>query len=308
MSYHVIIIDSHKAELSYKQGQFIYCSDANGIQKLPLEDIGAIVISCFSAKIEMKLLIEAGKLGIGLIFCEMFKPVSFLLPAIRSTDTYFTRTWENVSPKFLKELWHKTLDAKCHNQGSLAEYWEPTLPAVFKINQQKFSRTRTREANVSKLFWGIFRKHAKIPNFLRSRGKDEINSMLDYGYAILLSRVLQICFAYGIDPTFGIGHATAERSTPLAYDLMEPFRSLVDARIMMWILKNKETTEPFAINKEFKIFVLQFLNEKIQYNNTTLPAQNIIAESIRSFRKSIIEQNLDLYEPWHAITSKWAGW
>lgn len=304
MSYHVITVESPTAELNCAHGQFI-CSTEAGTQTLPLDDIGAIIICCFSAKIEMRLLTESAKRGIGVILCEAFKPVSIMLPAIRSTDTTLTRVWAQASPKFLKELWQRTLDAKCHNQGVLASVWEPNAPAVAEIETQKFLRYKARESTVSRLFWGVFRKHLSAEDFLRSRGEGIINSFLDYGYSVLLARILQFCYAYGLDPTFGIGHVAAERSTPLAYDLMEPFRPLVDAKVMEW-LKQADTL-PQELDKKFKQHLLPFLHERILYAGSLQQAQTVMELSIRTFRKSLLENDIDIYEPWMAIDSKWAG-
>jgi len=44
-------------------------------------------------------------------------------------------------------------------------------------------------------------------------------------------------FGVGLDPTFGVSHVARERSTPLAYDLMEPFRPCVDWRVAQWAQK-----------------------------------------------------------------------
>ena len=48
-----------------------------------------------------------------------------------------------------------------------------------------------------------------------------MNDLRNYRYTVLLSTVLQKLFGVGLDPTFGISHVARERSTPLAYDLME---------------------------------------------------------------------------------------
>ncbi len=305
MSYHVITIESPTAELNCVNNQFV-CTTADGRKSAPLDDIGAIVVCCFSAKIELRLLTEAAKRGIGLIICEAFKPACIVLPAPRSTDTFLTRSWQAASPKFLKELWQKTLDAKCHNQGFLASLWEPQDPAVAMIEAQKFLRNKAREGAVSRLFWSVFRHHLNADNFLRSRGRDTINSMLDYGYSVLLARTLQLCFAYGLDPTFGIGHVTAERATPLAYDLMEPFRPLVDSRVMAW-LKITPDHETLSVDKNFKQHLLPFLQEKILYAGIKQQAQTVMEACVRSFRKSLIAKDTEIYEPWMAIDSKWAG-
>ena len=70
-----------------------------------------------------------------------------------------------------------------------------------------------------------------------------LNHLLNYGYAVLLSTVLQKLFCVGLDPTFGISHVTRERSTPLAYDLMEPFRPCVDWRVATWVRQLSENTQ-----------------------------------------------------------------
>ena len=303
MSYHIITIESPTAELDCVHGQFVCVSPA-GTRSLPLDDVGAVVVCCFSAKIEMRLLTEAAKRGIGIILCETFKPACIVLPAIRSTDTLLTRTWEKANPKFLKDLWQKTLDAKCHNQWLLASVWEPRSSAVAAMEIQKFQRFRAREGSVSRLFWSVFRKHLGDDAFLRSRGEGAINSLLDYGYSVLLARVLQLCYACGLDPTFGIGHVVAERSTPLAYDLMEPFRPLVDARVMSWL---KSDATQFEVGKAYKAHLLQFLQERISYAGTLQQAQTVMEISIHSFRKSLLEKDASFYEPWIAVDSKWAG-
>lgn len=303
MSYHVITVESPTAELNCVHKQFICKTDA-GTRSLPLDDIGAIIVCCFSAKIEMRLLTEAAKRGIGFVLCEAFKPACIVLPADRSTDTLLTRAWERGNAKLLKELWQKTLDAKCHNQSVLARAWEPDSPAAAAIEKQKFLRFRARESTVARLFWSVFRTHLGT-KFMRLRGSDPTNALLDYGYSVLLARVLQFCFACGLDPTFGIGHATSERSTALAYDLMEPFRPLVDARVMTWAKKCAGT--PPEPNKEFKLHLLPFLQERIEYAGTPQQAQTVMELCIRSFRKSLLSGDIEAYKPWMATNSKWAG-
>ena len=85
MCYHIGSIDAPECLLSCKDGQ-LTCKSAKGNRQVPLEDVGAIIITSFSASIHSKLLLEAAKYGIGLVICENFKPASLVLPANRSTD------------------------------------------------------------------------------------------------------------------------------------------------------------------------------------------------------------------------------
>jgi CRISP-associated protein Cas1 len=91
LSYHIVSIDAPECCLSCKDGQ-LTCKSEEGNRQVPLEDVGAIIITSFSASIHSKLLLEAAKHGIGLVICENFKPASLVLPANRSTDTLLTRS------------------------------------------------------------------------------------------------------------------------------------------------------------------------------------------------------------------------
>jgi len=162
-----------------------------------------------------------------------------------------------------------------------------------------------KEASVAKLYWHAFRDRIGHPDFARSRGEDLPNHCIDYGYAVLLARVLQLCFACGLDPTYGVGHESAERSTPLAYDLMEPFRPLVDARVASWL---RRPGIPPAIDKAFKQHVLAFLEAPIPYRSSPrVPFNHALERVVRSFRSAILRNNPSDYHPWMAGSSKWAG-
>eukprot|EP00903_Cladosiphon_okamuranus_P004033 g4031.t1 len=132
------------------------------------------------------------------------------------------------------------------------------------------SRSPAKEAECAKIFWRIFADHvAETDNFRRRREGDGPNPLLNYGYAVLLSTILQNLFAVGLDPTFGICHVVRERSTPLAYDLMEPFRPCVDWRVAQWI-RNNPGAEETGVTPEFRQWVTGFPLEKIDWMELTL--------------------------------------
>lgn len=67
---------------------------------------------------------------------------------------------------------------------------------------------------------------------------DKLNPALNYAYAILLHTIESQVLAHGLDPAFGIVHADGYNSQPLVYDLMEPWRPLVDRWLLEWIFFN----------------------------------------------------------------------
>ncbi len=306
MSYHIVNIDSPECSISCKNGQ-LTCHDDTTSKSIPLEDVAAIVITSFSASIHSKLLLEAAKHGISLIICEAFKPVSLVLPANRSTDTLLTRSQITLPTKIRDSLWAKTINAKTLNQLSLAILLAPQHPAINLLEQTARSRKPHKESLCARVFWGIYGDSLSGDiKFKRGQHEGGINHLLNYGYAILLSTILQKCFAIGIDPTFGINHATREHSTPLSYDLMEPFRPCVDWRVAQWIKQNPNTTT-WDVTPEYKKWVTGFPTTEIDYFGLQLDIRSCIEGVIRSFRKALIEQQTGPYKPWTQKNSKWVG-
>lgn len=306
MSYHIVSIDAPECSLSCRDGQ-LTCASAEGERRLPLEDVAAIIITSFSASIHSKLLLEAAKCGVGLVICENFKPASLVLPANRSTDTVLTRAQAYIPAQLRNRLWRKTVDAKCLNQFSLAAELAPGDERLARFEKLARGHGVSKEAECAKLFWRIYADHvAETDDFRRERKGDGPNPLLNYGYAVLLSTVLQNLFAVGLDPTFGIFHATREQSTPLAYDLMEPFRPCVDYRVAKWLLDHPGEENP-QVTKEFRRWVTGFPLETVDWFDLNLDVRGVVEGVIRSFRVAVTSGQSGPYRPWTRTTTKWAG-
>lgn len=306
MSYHIVSIDAPTCSLSCKNGQ-LTCKTDDGTKSIPMEDVAAIIITSFSASIHSRLLLDAARHGIALIICESFKPVSLVLPANRSTDTLLTRAQLDLKKKDLDRLWTKTINAKTKNQLSLARLFSPEHKLIAALDMTANGRKPHKEALCARMFWQIFAAGVVgSTNFTRKRSGIAPNNLLKYGYAILLSTVLQKCFAIGLDPTFGIEHAVREHSTPLAYDLKEPFRPCVDWRVAQWIRKHPDPQE-WEVSKEFRAWVTGFPLGNIEYMNLGLNIRGCIEGVVRSFRKAVIQKQPRIYKPWTQKNSRWDG-
>jgi CRISPR-associated protein Cas1 len=312
VSYHIVNVDAPNCSLSCRDGQLVRRTPDGLELSLPLEDVASIIVTSFSATIHSHLFLEAAKLGVSIIVCESFKPTSLLLPANRSTDTLLSRAVLGLPKRTVQSLWQKTVDAKCRNQQLLAERIAPEDPALEQLRVNAAGPKAHKEAVCAKLFWEIWGKavnslfpssfNADTP-FLRDRDQPGLNALLNYGYAVLLSTVLQKLFGVGLDPTYGIFHVTRERAAPLAYDLMEPFRQCVDWRVYQWVQANG-TTE---VTKEYRRWVTGFPLEKYEYLELELEVQGIIEGVIRSFRRAVLQNQVGLYRPWTPLASKWVG-
>lgn len=317
MSFHIVSIDAPQCSLSCKDGQLVCRVEGEPVRSLPLEDVASIIITSFSASLHSHLLLEAARHGVALILCEAFKPASILLPANRSTDTLLTRAVLSLPDKARLAMWQKTVDAKCANQLSLVEHISPGDSALPALRGAAMGKKPHKEAVCAKVFWGVFGRAceggARVPPgavgrdaeaaFTRERELPGLNALLNYGYAVLLSTVLQKLFAVGLDPTFGLSHATRERSTPLAYDIMEPFRPCVDWRVFQWI-RNGGALE---VTKEFRKWVTQFPLARVEWGDLALSVEGVVEGVVRTFRRAIMENKPAIYRPWIQRNTKWAG-
>ena len=168
MSYHIVSIDSPQCSLSCRDGQ-LTCKTAEGERKLPLEDVASIIITSFSASIHSELFLQAAKQGVALIICEAFKPVSLVLPANRSTDTLLSRALLNLTEGTRRQLWQKTVDAKCQNQHSLATHIAPADPKLEAMGKTACGRNLHKEAICAKAFWQILGPSLGDGQFIRQR-------------------------------------------------------------------------------------------------------------------------------------------
>ncbi len=305
MSYHIVSIDSPQCSISCRDGQ-LTCKTDDGERKVPLEDVASIIVTSFSASIHSELIVQAAKHGVALIICEAFKPVSLLLPANRSTDTLLTRAQISLVEKTREQFWQKTVDAKCQNQFSLAAAIAPGGTSLESFRGTAFGKKTHKEAICAKLFWQTWGRSLNQPEFSRDHRAGGLNALLNYGYAVLLSTILQKLFGVGLDPTFGISHVPRERSTPLAYDLMEPFRPCVDWRVYQWVKQHPETTD-WEVSKEFRKWVTGFPLEHVEYLSLTLEIQGCIEGVVRNFRRAVLQKQPQSYRPWTQRNSKWAG-
>jgi len=305
MSYHIVNIDSPQCSISCRDGQ-LTCKTAEGERRLPLEDVASIIVTSFSASINSQLFLEAAKHGVALIICKAFKPVSLVVPANRSTDTLLSRAQLSLAPRLRVNLWQKTVDAKCRNQLALAEYIAPSDDQIEVLRDAALSKKPHKESVCARTFWRIYGRALNDTEFTRDRARVGLNCLLNYGYAVLLSTVLQKLFGVGLDPTFGISHAPRERSTPLAYDLMEPFRPCVDWRVFQWA-KQHADTKRWEVTRDFRRWVTGFPLERVDYLDFTLEIRGVIEGVLRSFRRAVVEGQARYYRPWTPRNSKWAG-
>jgi len=128
---------------------------------------------------------------------------------------------------------------------------------------------------------------------------DGINSLLSYGYTVLLSRVSYALMLAGLNIFEGIYHESYRERTALAYDLMEEFRQpIVDRVVLTEVVRGRVKKDDFFIKDgmcymkdELKRSYLDALytrfEDKYNYEERNIEFLDIIYEQARKMAEAI---------------------
>jgi len=99
---------------------------------------------------------------------------------------------------------------------------------------------------------------------------DEVNALLNYGYAILESEIRKSINAIGLDYSIGFLHEISQSRTPLVYDVQELFRWLIDVSVIQLLEEKKIKKSDFIVTENYHTRlgedVAKLLIEKINSN------------------------------------------
>lgn len=141
---------------------------------------------------------------------------------------------------------------------------------------------------------------------VRRGATDLVNCMLNYGYAILYSRVWQALLAAKLNPYDSIVHARQPGKPAFVYDVVEMFRAQVVDRVVFTLIQ-KGT--PLAISrgildsdtrKQLSRGVLERLNRYEKYRGEEITMERIIRQQARE-----IADWIDLDEHYKPYIAKW---
>jgi CRISP-associated protein Cas1 len=85
--------------------------------------------------------------------------------------------------------------------------------------------------NYAKLFdkkYGFISRHGTGIRLSNRYASDPINGLLNYGYTVLAGETAKFVNGLGIDPYYGFFHKADTSFQALVYDLIEPFRWLLE--------------------------------------------------------------------------------
>lgn len=282
MSWRTIVI-STSAKLDYSMGYMVVRRDT--VTKVHINEIHTVIIETTAVSITAALLSESTKHKVKVVFCdEKRHPSSELIPYYGSHDTSNkVRNQIAWSQDIKTAVWTEIVSEKIRNQMRVLEdFGKPEQEMLREyINNIEFGDTTNREGHAAKVYFNaLFGKE-----FSRST-ECNINSALNYGYSIILSSFTREIVANGYITQLGLFHDNMFNQFNLASDLMEPFRTLVDRKVL--------TLSNDKFESEEKMELVNLLNSEVSINGRNEYVVNAIKIYTRSIFDALQENDVSL--------------
>lgn len=281
MSWRTIVI-SKKSKLTYKNNYLIVRNE--DVNMVHMSEINTIVMDTTQVSITGILMCELLQRKIKIIFCdERHNPKGEVVPYYGSHNTskrVMTQIkWRNNIKDI---LWSKIINQKIINQSKiLRRYKKENEDRLLEYAADiKIADATNREGHSAKVYFNSLFGN----EFYRDEIND-INSALDYGYAILLSNFNKEIISNGYLTQLGINHRSEFNQFNLSCDLMEPFRPLVDQIVY------ENRCEIF--DRDYKYKLINVLNKKVGINQKEYYLTNAISIYLASIFKALENSSLD---------------
>lgn len=274
MSWRVVVIDN-QAKLDYKMGYLV----VRGLEtkRILIDEIAVLMIANPAVSLTGFLVEALTDKKVKVIFCDTKRnPVAELMPHHGCHDSSAKiRTQVGWNQAIKDMVWRDIVSEKIRKQAELLLELGKTEQASLLdtyIGQVEIADATNREGHAAKVYFNAlfgmdFTRSADIP----------VNAALNYGYSILLSAFNREVSANGYLTQLGIFHGNMFNHFNLACDLMEPFRVIVDRKVLQM--------KPVQFEKNEKLELLSLLDQKV-----VIDGQNqFLFNAIKIYTKSVLD-------------------
>lgn len=290
------IIDvSEPAYLHLKNQQLLIDKNGTTVGSIPIEDLCVVILEHPQIVITQMAVIACQKNNIALVFCDdKHLPYSLLLPVSDANTLHnkiFRQQIEMTKPT-KKRLWQQIVIHKIQQQTKTLEKAGKNTAQLQRLcGNVKSGDPENIEAQAAKKYWNLlFGK-----DFRRNIEEPGINSLLNYGYAIIRAMIARAIVGSGLHPSLGVFHKNQYNGLCLADDLMEPFRPWVDWLVFDFAMKNSD--EDIKINLQTKTLFLNLPNDSVRYGEKKMPLMIACHYLLADFKKTFDESRFKLNYP-----------
>ncbi|MGB2755852.1 MAG: type II CRISPR-associated endonuclease Cas1 [Phycisphaerae bacterium] len=288
-----IEISGQGNRLSVALGSLIIQRDSQEVGRVPLEDLGVLILDAPDTLYTHWVLAEALAAGAVVVPCGRdHLPCGLFLPQNNRLQTQRLAAQVAAPLPLKKRLWKQIVQAKVRHQAQVLDPDHPARRRLLALVSRVRSGDPTNiEAQAARIYWqalfGLsFRRNPDA--------EDGTNALLNYGYAVVRAAVARAISGAGLHPSFGLHHHNRGNPFALADDLLEPLRPIVDRKA-----KALTETGQGDIAPETKREILGLLTEEVEVAGLRGPLlvalERTVASLVRSYQGE--QAKLDLPAP-----------
>lgn len=267
-------ISTHGCYVHSKHDQLVIEKDGFKLGSVPIEDLGVLIFDSPQILITSALMDFLAEQNVAVIFTDSkHLPSSLTIPfSVNSIQSKVLNSQIGVSLPVKKRLWSAIISAKILNQSKSLTLCGKDGTALREISKNVPSGDpKNLEAYAARIYW------TKLfgGEFRRDREAGDENMLLNYGYAVIRAATARAIVGTGLHPGLGINHKNQYNPFPLADDLVEPLRPLVDIRvfaIMREMLPEADGSEPeITLSPNTKKEILRLLGDEFTLDGRKMP-------------------------------------
>lgn len=260
MTNRVINISDNGAYVHY--GNELLHIDINHDSKhtVPVRDIAVLMLSnpaISITQLAISAIIENG--GMVVTCNQKYLPVGMFLPVgVHSTAARNYEAQIYATEPMKKQIWKQIITKKIAFQSQTLNYIKGNDHGLKNLCKKVQSGdTGNVEGYAARLYW----QRLFDQEFNRNPDAIDQNRFLNYGYTVMRACAARALCSSGLHPSFGVHHHNQYDAFRLADDIMEPFRPMVDLKVVEILKNNDPYTE---MNKDIKRILLSVLNDTVK--------------------------------------------
>ena len=283
----VIIYNGEK--LSVKDDWLVVEFEDNSEKKIPIEDLYCVVIDNKNLVLTIPLLSSLAQHKVHLVLTdEKHLPVSTMYPLNTNYHCYrILKKQLEMTDEFKGYVWQKITQKKILNQAMCLENQWAESDVLIRMRELASEVVAHDVGNREGISAKLFFRNLYGSEFVRF-ADDEINMLMNYGYAIMRSGVAKSLVAHGFNCVMGVHHISETNEFNLADDFMEPMRPIVDE----WISDNPDSISE-GLSKFVKNELVSLVNKEVLFDGKVMKVRYAIDSMVKSFVTAIETKNPD---------------
>jgi len=268
-----LIINTPGTFIGKSEQRLIVKQERRVVREIPTRDLSSITLAAHGISLSSDLISHCAEKNIPLIFSSPHGKLEAILTAPNSLNSDLgllqLKALAEQKPAF--DIARSFVRGKIKNQINLMKYFHKYRKKIDAGFSQAFSEYLVSagqslielkklycgeslaaarqslfgiEGSAAREYWNLFglllRGRAEFNGRFRHGATDLVNSMLNYGYAILQSRIYLATMRVGLVPQISFLHTTQRGKPTLTFDLIEEFRPSVVDRAVLVMLNRRE--------------------------------------------------------------------